>query len=46
MSKLPCNVLKISRGSDAPNAPPGCAPDCGHKYLLNLLVTLVVTYKK
>jgi len=27
MSKLLCNVLKISEGANAPNAPPpGCAP--------------------
>jgi len=26
MSKLLCNVLKISGGENAPNAPPGCAP--------------------
>jgi len=26
MSKLRCNVLKISVGANAPNAPPGCAP--------------------
>jgi len=28
MSKLLCNVLKFSAGgTNAPNAPPGCAPD-------------------
>jgi len=26
MSKLLCNVLKISVGGKCPNSPPGCAP--------------------
>jgi len=36
MSKLLCNVLNISRGANAPNAPPGCTP--GPRYALGCTV--------
>jgi len=45
MSKLLCNVLKISWGANAPNAPPGCTPaenpNDDHSHSKNSLLDLV-----
>jgi len=42
MSKLLCNVLKISGGAYAPNSPPGCAP--GVRPVLHLVWVMLHIY--